>query len=145
MDLTYEKQGKYLKFYRDNDTLTYDLSNGELIRIRDGKEQKMKSCHTFFHGVEPNKLTELLNDDFSELLSFVYKRYKNRFKNAGTLLHKLQENIKFESYIKIGMGKFCNRLTWSVDESDLNRQKFFARASTHALRVVVSANMERIN
>ena len=110
MDLTYKKDGKFLVFNRDDETLKYDLSNGSMFRIRGSKEDYMKSAHSFFRGVAPEELLKLLQDDFKEVLDFIYYIHSHRFNNAGTLLHKLQQCIKFESYIKIGMKPLLEKI-----------------------------------
>lgn len=110
MELTYRKEGKYLIFNRNGEALKYDLSNGSILRIRGDVENYMKSSHKFFKGISPCDLTKILNDDFEEVLDFVSYIHSRRFSNAGTLLHKLQQFIKLESYIKIGLKSFLKRI-----------------------------------
>lgn len=104
--MTYRKEGKFLVFNRNNETLNYNLSDGTMLRIRNGKEDYMKSVHSFFRNIDPDSLLRLLEDDFKEVLGFIYYIHNNRFNNAGTLLHKLQKCMKFESYIKIEWNHF---------------------------------------
>lgn len=103
MELTYRKEGKYLIFNRNGETLNYNLSDGSMLRIRGEKKDYMKSVHSFFRNIEPDSLLKMLEDDFKDVLGFIYHIHNNRFNNAGTLLHKLQQCMKFESYIKVGM------------------------------------------
>ena len=110
MELTYRKEGKFLVFNRNNETLNYNLSDGTMLRIKNGKEDYMKSVHSFFRNIDPDSLLKLLEDDFKEVLGFIYHIHNNRFNNAGTLLHKLQKCMKFESYIKVGMKPLLNRI-----------------------------------
>lgn len=110
MELTYRKEGKFLVFDRNGETLNYNLSDGTMLRIRNGKEEYMKSVHSFFRNVEPKELLKLLKDDFKDVLEFIYYIHNNRFNNAGTLLHKLQQCIKFESYIKVGMKPLLKKI-----------------------------------
>lgn len=110
MGLTYKKDGKFLVFSKIDEILKYDLSNGSMLRIKGNKEDYMKSVHSFFKGISPEDLLKLLQDDFKDVLDFVYYIHKHRFNNAGTLLHKLQQCIKFESYIKIGMKPLLKKI-----------------------------------
>jgi len=110
MELTYRKEGKFLVFNRNGETLNYNLSDGTMLRIKNGKEDYMKSVHSFFRNIDPDSLLKLLEDDFKEVLGFIYHIHDNRFNNAGTLLHKLQQCMKFESYIKVGMKPLLNRI-----------------------------------
>lgn len=110
MELTYRKEGKFLVFDRNGETLNYNLSDGTMLRIRNGKEEYMKSVHSFFRSVEPEELLKLLKDDFKDVLEFIYYIHNNRFNNAGTLLHKLQQCTKFESYIKVGMKPLLKKI-----------------------------------
>jgi len=123
VELTYRKEGKFLVFNRNGETLNYNLSDGTMLRIRNGKEDYMKSVHSFFRNIDPDSLLKLLEDDFKEVLGFIYHIHKNRFNNAGTLLHKLQQCMKFESYIKVGMKpllkKIYNYSQYYRDNNDL--------------------------
>jgi hypothetical protein len=110
MELTYRKEGKFLVFKRNGETLNYNLSDGTMLRIKNGKEDYMKSVHSFFKNIKPVSLLKLLEDDFKEVLGFIYYIHSNRFNNAGTLLHKLQQCMKFESYIKIGMRPLLDKI-----------------------------------
>lgn len=125
MELTYRKEGKFLVFDRNGETLNYNLSDGTMLRIRNGKEEYMKSVHSFFRNVEPKKLLKLLKDDFKDVLEFIYYIHNNRFNNAGTLLHKLQQCIKFESYIKVGMKPLLKKIyNYSIYYTDSNKLLF---------------------
>lgn len=110
MELTYRKEGKYLIFNRNGETLNYNLSDGTMLRIRGEKKDYMKSVHSFFRNIEPESLLKMLEDDFKDVLGFIYHIHNNRFNNAGTLLHKLQQCMKFESYIKVGMKPLLDKI-----------------------------------
>lgn len=110
MELAYRKEGKYLMFDRNGEILNYNLSDGTMLRIRGEKKDYMKSVHSFFRNIDPESLLKVLEDDFKDVLEFIYYIHDNRFNNAGTLLHKLQQCIKFEPYIKVGMKPLLEKI-----------------------------------
>lgn len=104
MDMVITKERSVLTFTKGNgDVATYDLKDGTMKTIRNGKEKVMKSLTHFFANMNKYDLYKCFED--KKYANFIQSVAMNNYKckNMETFLKRLKQYAHFENYELMGI------------------------------------------